>query len=368
MTKPKHSAENERIKRRYLIWLKEAKGYSTASIDMAAAAISRFEAYTNHRDFKRFHVELAIAFKSHLAGKAVGVQSGTLLSKATVASTLRHLKAFFSWLADRPGYKSTVRYSDAAYFTPLGQDERIANATRNKPVPEFEEITRTLLAMPAETEIERRDRAVFAFIFLTAARDRAVASFKLKHVDLSRGTLFQDAREVRTKRAKTFVTGFFPVGDEPGRIISEWISFLKVEKGFGSDDPLFPATLVALDGNQQFAAAGIGRTHWMTTTPIRKIFANAFQNVGLPYFNPHSVRSTVTRLGERRCRTAEEFKAWSQNLGHEKVMTTFSIYGKVAEERQMEIIAGLGRNRSEEDDLAGEIARVIRNQRSRAIS
>ena len=49
-------------------------------------------------------------------------------------------------------------------------------------------------------------------------------------------------------------------------------------------------------------------------------------------------------------------------------MTTFSSYGKVAEERQMEIIAGLGRNRSEEDDLAGEIARVIRKQRSRAIS
>jgi len=44
MSRSKHCADNERIKRRYLQWLKEAKGYGTASIDMAAAAISGFVA------------------------------------------------------------------------------------------------------------------------------------------------------------------------------------------------------------------------------------------------------------------------------------------------------------------------------------
>jgi hypothetical protein len=42
----------------------------------------------------------------------------------------------------------------------------------------------------------------------------------------------------------------------------------------------------------------------------------------------------LSQLGERLCRTPEEFKAWSQNLGHEQVLTTFSSYGQVAAERQ----------------------------------
>ena len=61
----------------------------------------------------------------------------------------------------------------------------------------------------------------------------------------------------------------------------------------------------------------------------------------LPYFNPHSVRNTLAQLGERVCPNPEAFKAWSQNLGHEQVLTTFTSYGSVSHHRQAEIIAGL---------------------------
>jgi hypothetical protein len=39
-------------------------------------------------------------------------------------------------------------------------------------------------------------------------------------------------------------------------------------------------------------------------------------------------------LGERLWGTPEEFKAWSQNMRHEGVMTTFNSYGEVSRERQ----------------------------------
>ena len=58
---------------------------------------------------------------------------------------------------------------------------------------------------------------------------------------------------------------------------------------------------------------------------------------------PHSFRKTLAQLGERVRRTPEEFKAWSQNLGHEHVMTTFTSYGAVATSRQAEIIRRLNR-------------------------
>ena len=47
------------------------------------------------------------------------------------------------------------------------------------------------------------------------------------------------------------------------------------------------------------------------------------------------------QLGERTCRSPEEFKAWSQNLGHEQVLTTFTSYGAVSAHRQAELIRGL---------------------------
>lgn len=51
------------------------------------------------------------------------------------------------------------------------------------------------------------------------------------------------------------------------------------------------------------------------------------------------------QLGERICTTPEQFKAWSQNIGHERVFTTLTAYGKVPAARQAELIRGLGQRK-----------------------
>jgi hypothetical protein len=89
-----------------------------------------------------------------------------------------------------------------------------------------------------------------------------------------------------------------------------------------------------------FLAAGLKREAWSTAEPIRRIFRASFERVGLPYFRPHLIRDTLVQLGEMTCKTPEEFKAWSQNLGHEKVLTTFTSYGAVAAHRQAALIRG----------------------------
>jgi hypothetical protein len=165
---------------------------------------------------------------------------------------------------------------------------------------------------------------------------------KLKHVDLAQRSVFQDARDVNTKFSKTFNTFFFPVGEEIATILVDWVNYLLKEKLWGGDDPLFPATAIALGVSQRFEVVGLDRKHWSNATPIRTIFRRAFQEAGLPYFNPHSFRKTLARLGELVCKTPEEFKAWSQNLGHEQVLTTFISYGTVRADRQGDIIRRLG--------------------------
>ena len=83
------------------------------------------------------------------------------------------------------------------------------------------------------------------------------------------------------------------------------------------------------------------RAHWSNASPIRAIFLQAFGRAGLPYFNPHSLRKTLVQLGEARCTTPEQLKAWSQNLGHEDVLTTLRSYGAVGNRRQGELIRTL---------------------------
>lgn len=336
----KHHPENERIKRRYFQYLREAKRLSGSSVDQAAAAIAAFEASTRFRDFRRFHIELAGKFKRGLVEQIVPA-TGKPLAKATIQARLMALKAFVQWLADQPGYRSRIGYSDAEYFNPSANDARIARAVRERPIPTLEQIRHLLSVMPHETDIELRDRALIAFTLLSGARDNAIASMSLKHVDPVRRVVHQDAREVRTKRAKTFTSSFFPVEAEIEGIVINWIEYLQKVLLFSDNDPIFPSTRVAVNGTGTFAAVGLERRHWKNTGAIRRIFREAFESAGLPYFNPHSFRKTLARLGEQVCKSPEEFKAWSQNLGHEQVLTTFTSYGAVANHRQEEIMNGL---------------------------
>jgi hypothetical protein len=181
----------------------------------------------------------------------------------------------------------------------------------------------------------------------------------LKHIDIAGKSVDQDAREVQTKFSKTFTTFFFPVGVEIQKIVADWVAYLREIRLFGNDDPLFPATLVALGVTRQFEALGLRRGHWSSTSPIRTIFREAFASAGLPYFNPHSFRNTLVQLGQQVCKTPEEFKAWSQNLGHEKVLTTFLNYGGVECQRQGEIIRALAAPHVAAQSDPTEIAKAV---------
>ena len=359
----KHNAENERIKRKYFTFLEHAKRQNVASVDAVAKAISRFEQYTKYKSFKAFHFEQAIGFKKSLTNQK-SVTTGKSLSKATLNSTLRHLKAFFQWLSQQTGYISKLTYTDMEYFNLSEKDTRIASAKRTKPVATVKQIVHVLESMPYQTDIEKRDRALIAFTLLTGARDSAIASMSLKHVDIINNQVIQDARDVKTKFSKTFTSNFFPV-DEQGyvrNIVVEWVEYLKNKLLFGNDDPVFPQTEVKQNKHKRFIAHGLQKQHWSSANPIRTIFKKAFKDAGLEYFNPHSFRNTLVQLGQRVCASPEEMKAWSQSLGHDSVMTTFTSYGEVSPEREKKVFENLASVKSnvpnvfDIEDLATKLA------------
>jgi integrase len=146
---------------------------------------------------------------------------------------------------------------------------------------------------------------------------------------------------VKTKNRKTFTSWFFPVPGPFRAFVEAWVRELREDLLWGENDPLFPATDTTIGPDNRFLAVGLKRRCWSGAQPIRDIFRRAFVAAGLPYFNPHTLRKTLALYGERICQSPEDMKAWSQNLGHDDVGTTFSSYGHVPSERQREIISGL---------------------------
>jgi hypothetical protein len=76
----------------------------------------------------------------------------------------------------------------------------------------------------------------------------------------------------------------------------------------------------------------------------------------------------LARFGEQTCRTPEDFQAFSQNIGHDKVLTTFTSYGEVPAERQAEIIRSLKARQADggtDAKLVDDIAALFSRHRTR---
>src|SRR5439155_21214302 len=114
---------------------------------------------TAHRPFKKFPFKQAITIRRRV-DDARNERTGNPLSKATALQVLNSLRAFFLWLAEQPGYRSRIRYSDADYFRLSEKDTRVAKATKPRPVPTPEQIESVLERSPEATVIERRNRAI----------------------------------------------------------------------------------------------------------------------------------------------------------------------------------------------------------------
>ena len=324
--------KNEQVKHVYFDLLRHADGKSEATIRQIGKAISRYESFTKYACFKTFDQRQAVDFKQDLGRRDLAV--------ATIHSTIKMVKRFFGWLAMQPGYKTRIRLNDIEYLNLTDKAVRAATSARDVPHPTPAMVEAAIAAMPHETDIEKRDRALLAFGALTAIRVGAIISLKRKHFDPRRQLVVQDPREVDTKFSKRIDTFLFPVSKAMRGVFEDWIAHYDGTLLYGPEDPLFPATQMGQNAERQFQAVGLSREHWKTSQPVRSIFNRAFVGANLPAYGPHSFRHMIVSEMYRRGLSVVAFKAWSQNLGHESAMTTLTSYGKLSLEEQGREIKG----------------------------
>ncbi len=334
----KFNASNERLKRRYEQYLREAKGQDEKSIDKVRAALIKFEDSTKLKPFKTFHIEQARKFKDALA-RSKGAR-GKPLSLATTDATLRLVKGFFHWLAGQQGFKKVVTYADVEYFNNNRNDARAAHAQRSVPFPTIKAAYHAFQSMNDPTVFARRNKAMFAFVMISGARAGAVASLRLKHINLIDGYVYQDGREVNTKAGKTITTWFFPMHPDYLAYFSSWVDYLRDELMFGPEDALFPKSEQRMVEGK-FAYERLSREPYSSSANVNTVFRSAFAQVQLHSYTPHSIRKTLGQHMSDLNLPLDAQKAWSQNLGHEKFTTTVSSYLPVSTQQQGQLIKNL---------------------------
>lgn len=174
-----YNAENERVKRRYVNFLREAKGQDEKSLDKVRAALVKFEESTKFKRFKAFHIDQARQFKDALSRAKTA--KGKPLALTTTDATLRLVKGFFHWLAGQQGFKKVLSYADVEYFNNNRNDARAAHAQRPVQYPSKQAACHAFQGMAERTELERRDKAMFAFLMITGAATRVCWRACVRH-------------------------------------------------------------------------------------------------------------------------------------------------------------------------------------------
>lgn len=351
----KVNPKNERLK---LDWIEELEiRKADSTIDQRLAALAQYEAATGWADFASLDRDKVKTYLDALRATPTRMR--------TKQAKVRHVRGFFEWMiADERLRPKKVR--KALLSLRLKDTEvRAGNAVKTVKHATVAQITDTIQAMPSASAVERRNRALLAFTLLSGARDGAIITMKLKHVLWAEREILQDPNEVQTKASKMIQTWFFPVGDEIEAEVGGYLSYLINELGFLPDDPLFPSTLMGQDDQDRFAPIGLSKIHWASAAPMRKIFKSAFTANGMRYYNPHSFRNTLTALGYELNLGPMEMKAWSQNLGHEKLDTTYNSYGKLDANAQRRAMMNIGKAPKLEN--SGMIARMIKIEVERQV-
>ena len=343
--------KNIKIKRKYTDWLLEARGFAESTVDQMIRAVDLYEEFTSYKDFSSFNLQKAKDFKQWLRKR---MYNGKSIAFNSYRAYLIHLRKFFEWLITQPGYRSKITADSLEYLRITKKESRIVAQQPLRKFPYKEYIVNLAKSIEGQSEVERRNKALISFTFLTGMRDSAIISLPLKAVDIDRLIVCQNpVYGVRTKFSKTIYSKIFKFDEILLTNFIDWHKYL-LDKGFSSTDPVFPRSR-STQGENSLSFEESTETEPIfleSTGSMRDIFKKTAAAADLPYHQPHSFRHAAIYYALKLARNADELKAISQNFGHEDVRTTLSVYAQYEPEKLIEVLASL--NYSGNQELKGK--------------
>ncbi len=353
----KVSAKNERTKRAFFRYLKNADGCCDSTVNSIENAILLWQEFSKDEDFAFYNADKAIDFKKWLLKRET---KGRPMALVTYHAYLRHLRKFFGWLVREPGYRSNIKPNTVDYLKVTEKEERMATQSEPRNYPSLEYVRELVDSIVIRNEIDNRDQALISFALLSGMRDQAIASLPLECFDEEQRLIVQNPlRGVKTKFSKLIRTTLFTFDEKMLQVVIDWVKYLKA-KGFGSQDPMFPRARTDQGRNNLSfeSATEVEAAYWSGAGRIREIFKKRSKAAGLPYFPPHTFRHLAINLAFKACKNGEEIKAISQNFGHEHIATTLCTYGNYPSFRLTEIISSMDFSGKQQPTVTDEIREI----------
>lgn len=326
-------ANNARLKYKYIEETRKADGSGGFTIRKIESSIRMFEEFIEYQDFGIYNKTIGEKFVIEL--KKRKNRNGIELSLKTIGFHIDAVKNFIRWVRLQRGYRSKIIERDIDY---LRLSKKEINQMRSHKVlpdlPNVSDIRKQIDIIPKETELNRRDRAIFAFLFCTGIRATALITTPLEAFDPKKLFINQNPElNVQTKNSEHIISKIFNRDDMLIEEIIDWYLFLKEEKKFELKMPLFPKTGKKHGWYNHFA--NISGDYWKSQSGLSRMMMNRHDEQKTKYFSPHSYRHSAILHATDKCITPGEFKAVSQNFGHRDVMTTLMTYGNLPQREVM---------------------------------
>ena len=327
-------------------WLQFAGRWDQKTILAKLATIRGFEKFCDGKAFSKLIKDDVTGFRDGLKA-SVETSTGAPASISTVRHRASHLKSFLEWLIEQKGYQG-LNKSLPSYLALPKKFDAGGLAARDRHVLSVSEAVQMVDGMPFQTVMERRDRAMVAIAFLAALRADTVTSLRVKHLQRSTRTVVQDARSSRTKNGKSLRIKFFPLPEIFSKLVCDWKDEM-VDLGFSDEDALFPDRRYLTNFGHTTKERPIPA---MTSThAISRAFKAASKPLGIQ-LSPHAAKYCIGNLSFQVCKSPEEFKAWSLNMGHEAEEVTVRYYRHLPENRVSEIFELFDQADDKESELS----------------
>ena len=323
--------KNERLKYKYLMYLMGPKRLDKKTWKKIMEHIRYYECLNDFEPLLPLTVEKIHNYVGRICNQG--------LSLSYIDQNLKALRDFYEWTTHQKAYTSGVDYNILPYFSLTNNQRKMARAPEYKESYEIDEILGVIRQMPAQTEIQQRNRALIALQALCGMRIAELASISLDNLKYNPTAknwfVFVTLRNMRVKFAKTRHAYFMPWGSDITDIVLRWADKLR-ELGFKDESPLFPG--IDNQFGKNLLLAPETKPNSIQDQTIRDIFKNTFKAAGLPVYRVHSFRHTIARWAELNG-NPEFFNAVSQSLGHSSVQTTFYCYGTLPHSKIGQILA-----------------------------
>lgn len=346
MTTPdtRYTPANEIVKYRFFEELENSKdGKDPKTVNQFANAVHEFEVANDFRDFKQYNSDWAIQFKDHLNDKR-NPQTGQEISKSLYFHYISFVRRFLEWLAENDKAYAKLKRRDIDFLHVTRNDKNKARVVGYQESHEVADVLATIRAMPQDTEIERRNKAMLSLFLLTTPRVSSLMHARVGRIKYFRDydiwAFIQDPRVQNTKYSTSITSFFIGRSEDIIQNVLGWQNELAA-KGFRKNDYLFPKITPSFtaDGSTVMVLTKAGIK---SESQIRDIVKDAFQKKGLPYLKPHSFRHSIARKVRKEADATNKLIALAENLGQKSGMATvITSYAGDALQWRAEIIGNI---------------------------